>query len=249
MRMENILAAVLAAGLVFILVALLRPKLKDRRGGADMYDFKTEREAMISRQLKDRGINDPLVLDAMLKVPRHEFVPEKMRGRAYEDHPLSIGHDQTISQPYIVAYMTQALELKAGAKVLEIGTGSGYQAAVLACLTRNVFSVEIICELAQAAGKTLARLGYSSVRTRCADGYKGWPEEAPFDAIILTAAPEQVPQPLLDQLKPGGRLVMPIGPALAQDLILIRRTPSGFKRETLLPVIFVPMTGEVKKTP
>lgn len=200
---------------------------------------------MMNWQLEKRGISDLLVLKAMREVPRHEFVPEKLRGDAYEDHPLPIGLGQTISQPYIVAYMTQALRLKPGDKVLEIGTGSGYQAAVLASVTGNVFSVEIVCELEQGARKTLDRLGYSAVRTRCADGYNGWPEEAPFDAIILTAAPEQVPQPLLGQLKPGGRLVMPLGPGFSQDLILIRNTASGFKRETLLSVLFVPMTGQV----
>lgn len=246
MRMENFLAALAVFGLLAVLALALRPRLKYREGGAAGGSYILKREAMVVEQIKARGISDPRVLKAMLEVPRHEFVPEKLKDEAYRDGPLSIGLGQTISQPYIVAYMTQALELKPEDKVLEIGTGSGYQAAVLAGLAGKVFSVEIICELEGEARKTLDRLGYSAVRTRCADGYKGWPEEAPFDAIIITAAPERVPQPLLDQLKPGGKLVMPIGPAYSQDLILIRKTADGFKRETLLPVIFVPMTGEVR---
>ncbi|HBL17062.1 MAG TPA: protein-L-isoaspartate O-methyltransferase [Elusimicrobia bacterium] len=202
---------------------------------------------MVQEQMEDRGIGDPKVLAAMREVPRHEFVPEVLKGAAYADSPLPIGSGQTISQPFIVAFMTQALELKPGDKVLEIGTGSGYQAAVLARMTPSVYSVEILCELEVSARKTLKRLGYSSVRTRCADGYNGWPEEAPFDAIMVTAAPERVPQPLLDQLKEGGRLVMPVGPLTYQELIRMRRTKTGFEKETLMPVIFVPMTGEVRR--
>lgn len=207
----------------------------------------TRREAMVQEQLEVRGIGDPKVLAAMREVPRHEFVPEALKGAAYADTPLPIGSGQTISQPFIVAFMTQALELKPEDKVLEIGTGSGYQAAVLARIAPAVFSVEILCELEASARKTLKRLGYSSVRTRCADGYNGWAEEAPFDAIMVTAAPERVPQPLLDQLKEGGRLVMPIGPSSHQELIRMRRTRTGFEKETLLPVLFVPMTGEVRR--
>lgn len=246
--MEIILSALIAGVLLFILANLLGPKFKDRAGGSAPGDvYLARREAMVAGQIRSRGVNDPLVLKAMVEVPRHEFVPEAVKPDAYEDHPLSIGHSQTISQPYIVAYMTEALGLKPEDKVLEIGTGSGYQAAVLARLSGKVFSVEIICELEREARKTLDRLGYSSVHTRCADGYKGWPEEAPFDAIMVTAAPEQVPQPLLDQLKPGGRLVMPVGTRFTQELILIRKTADGLEKETLLPVIFVPMTGEAKR--
>lgn len=247
--MEIILAALLAGGLLFILALSLGPKMKDRAGGSAPGDvYLAGREAMVAGQIKSGGISDPAVLKAMLEVPRHEFVPEALKEDAYKGHPLPIGHGQTISQPYIVAYMTEALGLKPEDKVLEIGTGSGYQAAVLARLSGKVFSVEIICELEREARQTLDRLGFSSVRTRCADGYKGWPEEAPFDAIMVTAAPEKVPQPLLDQLKPGGRLVMPVGTRFTQELILIRKTPAGLKKETLIPVIFVPMTGEAKRS-
>lgn len=246
--MEILLSALIAGGLLFILAMSLGPKFKDRAGGSAPADaYLSAREAMVAVQIESRGVSAPPVLKAMREVPRHEFVPGAHKPDAYKDHPLPIGHGQTISQPYIVAYMTEALGLKPEDKVLEIGTGSGYQAAVLARLSGKVFSVEIICELEREARKTLDRLGYSSVRTRCADGYKGWPEEAPFDAIMVTAAPEQVPQPLLDQLKPGGRLVMPVGTHFTQELILIRKTDKGFKKESLLPVIFVPMTGEALK--
>ena len=245
--METLFAALTAAVLAVVLFLFLGPKLKDRRGGVPADLNAARREAMVAVQIESRGVSDPRVLKAMREVPRHEFVPEKHIEDAYNDYPLPIGSGQTISQPYIVAYMTQALELKPGDKVLEIGTGSGYQAAVLSRLAGKVFSVEILCDLERGARKTLDRLGYSSVRTRCADGYKGWPEEAPFDAIMVTAAPEQVPQPLLDQLKPGGRLVMPVGSHFNQELILIRKTDKGLLKESLLSVIFVPMTGEALK--
>ncbi|OGS04083.1 MAG: protein-L-isoaspartate O-methyltransferase [Elusimicrobia bacterium RIFCSPLOWO2_02_FULL_61_11] len=246
--MEILISALIAAGLLLILAMSLGPKFRDRAGGSMPGDaFQARREGMAAVQIESRGVRDPGVLKAMREVPRHEFVPEKYREDAYKDHPLPIGYGQTISQPYIVAYMSQALELKPGDKVLEIGTGSGYQAAVLALLAGEVFSVEIICDLERGARKTLDRLGYSSVHTRCADGYKGWPEEAPFDAIMVTAAPERVPQPLLDQLKPGGRLVMPVGSHFNQELILIRKTDKGLLKESLLSVIFVPMTGEALK--
>lgn len=250
--METFYAASIAAGLVVILAVFLGPGLKDRAGGFAAGDvFRTRREAMVAGQIEARGVKDARVLKAMREVPRNEFVPIELKNAAYEDRPLSIGLGQTISQPYIVAYMTEALQLQPGDKVLEIGTGSGYQAAVLSRMSDKVFSVEIICELERRAREALFRLGYSSVHTRCADGYQGWPEEAPFDAIMVTAAPEQVPQPLLDQLKPGGRLVMPVGTRYSQELILMRRTAAGFRKESLLPVIFVPMTGGAgsKKSP
>lgn len=241
-----------AAGAAVIFVAGLFTWLSrggNRKGDVvpdNNYGFIMERERMVSGQIEARGVTDPGVLKAMREVPRHEFVPPDEREFAYADHPLPIGLGQTISQPYIVAYMTEALELKPGDKVLEIGTGSGYQAAVLAKITPHVFSVEIICELERSAGETLGRLGFSSVRTRCADGYEGWPEEAPFDAIILTAAPAQVPKPLLNQLKEGGRMVLPVGKYL-QELLRLRRTKAGFTEEKLLAVAFVPMTGKVPK--
>jgi protein-L-isoaspartate(D-aspartate) O-methyltransferase len=182
----------------------------------------------------------------MLKVPRHEFVPEHLRPLAYSDSPLPIGEDQTISQPYIVAFMTEALKLKPHDKVLEIGTGSGYQAAVLAEIADSVFTIEIIESLGKSADVRLKRLGYQNVVVRIGDGYQGWVEEAPFDAIMVTAAPDQVPQPLIDQLKVGGRLVIPVG-VEEQELVRITKTNEGVTRENLLPVMFVPMTGEAEK--
>jgi protein-L-isoaspartate(D-aspartate) O-methyltransferase len=204
------------------------------------------REVMLEQDLKARDISDARVLAAMAKVPRHEFVPEHLRDQAYEDHPLPIGFDQTISQPYVVAFMTQSLGLEGNEKVLEIGTGSGYQAAVLAECAREVFSIEIVEPLAQRAGEVLGRLGYRNVHLRAGDGYRGWPDEAPFDAIMVTAAPEHVPQPLLDQLAVGGRLVIPVG-RFDQDLLLIERTPQGLAERRILPVRFVPMTGEAQQ--
>lgn len=209
--------------------------------------FRQARSSMVDYQIEARGVTDPRVLKAMREVPRHEFVPELFLAEAYADGPLPIDHSQTISQPYIVAYMTEALALKPGDKVLEIGTGSGYQAAVLALITPRVFSVEIVCELEAAARERLARLGYVSVRTRCGDGYRGWPEEAPFDAIMLTAAPAEVPAPLLSQLADGGRLVAPLGDRYSQSLVRVRRRGDEYIREQLLPVAFVPMTGEARE--
>lgn len=204
------------------------------------------RAGMVRYQVEARGVADPAVLKAMREVPRHEFVPAQVKDMAYTDGPLPIGSGQTISQPYIVAYMTEALELKPGDKVLEIGTGSGYQAAVLAKLTPKVFSMEIVCDLERQARARLDRLGFAAVKTRCADGYGGWPEEAPFDAIMLTAAPERLPRPLLKQLADGGRLVAPLG-GYYQQLVRVRRKGKDFPEEALLPVAFVPMTGKARK--
>ncbi len=207
------------------------------------------RRRMVAEQLKPRGINDPAVLEAMATVPRHEFLPQSQRSLAYADHPLPIGYGQTISQPFIVALMTQVLELKPGDSVLEIGTGSGYQAAVLAELTDKVYSIEIVEPLARNAREILDRLGYSKVRTHIGDGYRGWQEHAPYDAIIVTAAPNHVPQPLVDQLALGGRMVIPVG-AYYQELMLLKKDPEGnMTREGVIPVVFVPMTGEAEKPP
>lgn len=211
-------------------------------------DRKAERNWMVDRQIDGRGIKDSRVLKAMRTVPRHRFVPSDVSGMAYEDGPLPIGYGQTISQPYIVAFMTDAVELTGQEKVLEIGTGSGYQAAVLAEIVSHVFTIEIVEPLARQAEKTLQALGYKNVTVRSGDGYRGWPDEAPFDVIILTAAPDHVPQPLMEQLKVGGRLILPTGKWL-QELILIRRTETAFERTSLLPVAFVPMTGEAEKGP
>ncbi|MFH1006802.1 MAG: protein-L-isoaspartate(D-aspartate) O-methyltransferase [Candidatus Latescibacterota bacterium] len=205
------------------------------------------REHMVQTQIIGRGVKDPLTIAAMKAVPRHRFVPESLRELAYSDQPLPLGLDQTISQPYIVAYMTEALALGGGEKVLEIGTGSGYQAAVLSEIADSVFSMEILKPLAERASKQLAELGYTKVCVLCGDGYQGWPDHAPFDAIIVTAAPDHIPQPLKDQLKMGGRLIIPVG-ADSQELVLITRTPSGFKEKRILPVRFVPMTGEAQET-
>ena len=208
----------------------------------------SERDHMVKAQLLTRGISDQAVIRAMRAVPRHEFVPVEDAAEAYDDHPLPIGYGQTISQPYIVAYMTEALRLSERERVLEIGTGSGYQAAVLAQLGVRVFTIEIVEELAERARQTFDRLGIPHVTSRAGDGYQGWPEQAPFDAIILTAAPEHIPQPLLDQLAPGGRMILPLGKTL-QKLVILTNTPAGIQRKELLPVAFVPMTGEVQTRP
>jgi len=204
-----------------------------------------ERARMVDRQIARRGIDDPRVLAAMRRVPRHELVPPNVRADAYDDTPLPIRHSQTISQPYVVAFMTEALELEPSDRVLEVGTGSGYQAAVLAEIAREVWTIEIVAPLAERAERDLARLGYRNVHVRAGDGYRGWPEHAPFDAIIVTAAPDHVPEPLIEQLAVGGRLVLPVGTG-TQELVLIERTADGVKRRRLLGVRFVPMTGEAE---
>ncbi|HEY6324022.1 MAG TPA: protein-L-isoaspartate(D-aspartate) O-methyltransferase [Thermoanaerobaculia bacterium] len=207
------------------------------------------RQRMVEQQIRSRGVTSPQVLAAMAQVPRHLFVPDGERGQAYEDHPLPIGGGQTISQPYIVALMTALLGLPPQSRVLEIGTGSGYQAAVLSRVAAQVYSVEIVAELGARARETLSRLGYENVQVRIADGYRGWPEAAPFDGILLTAAPHAVPPPLVAQLKPGGRMVLPIG-GFDQDLIVLTKQPDGsVKQEKVLPVRFVPMTGEAEGRP
>lgn len=209
---------------------------------ADPDDRRSERERMITEQLAGRGIHDERVLAAMRRVPRHRFVDADQAAHAYEDRPLAIGHGQTISQPFVVAFMSQALELYGSERVLEIGTGSGYQAAILGELAREVWTIEIVAPLGERARTVLAELGHTNVHTRVGDGYLGWPEHAPFDAIMVTAAPDHVPQPLLDQLAPGGHMILPVG-TREQELILVRRTASGFEQERVLPVRFVPMTG------
>lgn len=192
---------------------------------------------------------DPEVLQAMRVTPRHEFVPEEVRDRAYEDRPLPIGYGQTISQPFIVALMTDLLDLEPGDKVLEIGTGSGYQAAVLSPLAEEVYSIEIVPELGERAGEALDRLGYDNVETKIADGYYGWPEEAPFDGVIVTAAASHIPPPLVQQLRPGGRMLIPIGgPFAAQQLMLVEKQPDGgIVSRQVLPVRFVPFTGAAER--
>lgn len=210
-------------------------------------DFAAARKRMVETQIAERGITNARVLKAMGTVPRHEFVPEDYRKYAYSDTPLPIGHEQTISQPYIVAFMTEQLAPKPTDRVLEIGTGSGYQAAVLAPLVKDVYTIEIVEPLARRAEADLKRLGYTNVHVRAGDGYKGWPEAAPFDAIIVTCAPEHVPKPLIEQLKDGGRMIIPVGPMYSQELYLLEKKRDKLQRKAVLPVRFVPMTGEQTK--
>jgi len=214
-------------------------------GRAAETDFAEARRRMVEEQLKapGRDITNQKVLQAMATVPRHEFVPERIRHMAYGDHPLSIGHGQTISQPYIVAFMTEQLQPRPTDRVLEIGTGSGYQAAILAALVAEVYTIEIVEPLARRAETDLRRLGCKNVKVKAGDGYKGWPDAAPFDTIIVTCAPEHVPQPLVEQLKDGGRMIIPVGVSSDQKLYLLEKRGGKVERRAVLPVRFVPMTG------
>ncbi|HEX6850555.1 MAG TPA: protein-L-isoaspartate(D-aspartate) O-methyltransferase [Candidatus Polarisedimenticolaceae bacterium] len=205
-----------------------------------------DRERMVDTQIVARGVKDRCVLQAMRTVPRERFVPESQRAFAFADGPLAIGEGQTISQPYIVALMTELARPAPGQKVLEVGTGSGYQAAVLAACFQEVFTIEILPDLGRRAEALLRDLGVSNVRVRIGDGYDGWPEAAPFHAIVVTAAPDTIPKPLLEQLKVGGRLVIPVGVA-DQELVVVTRTAEGFRRESVIPVRFVPMTGKAER--
>jgi protein-L-isoaspartate(D-aspartate) O-methyltransferase len=204
------------------------------------------REKMIRNQLEARDIKAPRVLAAMAKVPRHEFVPDDLIESSYDDCALPLKMKQTISQPYIVGYMTQALELQGFERILEVGTGSGYQTAVLAEIVREVYTIEILSELSEQAASNLTRLGYQNVHFLVGDGYAGWPEFAPYDRMIITAAPERVPQPLIDQLKIGGRIVIPIG-RMDQALTIIEKESSGVTRRSAISVRFVPMTGRAQE--
>jgi protein-L-isoaspartate(D-aspartate) O-methyltransferase len=205
--------------------------------------YAAQRDQMVARQIESRGITDAATLAALRKVPRHQFVPEARRHQAYSDGPLPIGYGQTISQPYIVAYMTELLQLEPGMRVLEIGTGSGYQAAVLAEILEDVYTVEIVSELARWGEENLRRSGYEHVRVKQADGYYGWEEYSPFDAIVVTAAADHIPPPLIEQLRDGGRMVIPVGsPFRTQMLMLVTREGDDMRTENLLPVRFVPFT-------
>jgi protein-L-isoaspartate(D-aspartate) O-methyltransferase len=244
--MENKLLSVI---LIFIFTLFLVHCTEGKRAAdaSSEGDYKTMRERMIETQIKARGVKDPRVLAAMLKVERHLFVPKDLHPTAYSDQPLPIGEGQTISQPYIVALMTELLDLKGDEKVLEVGTGSGYQAAILAELAKEVYTIEIIEKLATSAEKLLLDLGYKNIKVKAGDGYLGWPEAAPFDAIIVTCAPDHIPKPLKDQLKEGGRMVIPVG-EFTQELKKIVKRGANFETTNVTPVIFVPMTGEgVKK--
>jgi protein-L-isoaspartate(D-aspartate) O-methyltransferase len=207
-------------------------------------DFVAARKRMMDRQIIARGITNERVLKVMGSVPRHELVPESYRHHAYVDEPVPIGYGQTISQPYIVAFMTEQLNPKPTDRVLEIGTGSGYQAAVLAGLVAEVYTIEIVKQLAERAQKDLKRLVYTNVYARAGDGYKGWPEAAPFDAVIVTCAPDSIPQPLIDQLKEGGRMIIPVGSGFDQNLYLLEKKGGKVEKRAVLPVRFVPMTRD-----
>ncbi len=209
-------------------------------------DLAQARAQMVEYQLTARGIRDGRVLQAFRQVERHRFVPPEYLSLAYGDHPLPIGHDQTISQPYIVALMTELVAIDSTDKVLEVGTGSGYQAAILSLLASRVYTIEILKPLAESARTRLEKLGYSNVTVRAGDGYRGWKEEAPFDGIIVTAAPTEIPPPLIEQLADGGRLVIPVGDHW-QELILLTRDGDNIERTSITPVRFVPMTGEASE--
>jgi len=218
---------------------------QSRNAESDTWDMR-QRTDMVRNQIIARGIIDTLVIQAMMSIPRHEFVPEEYQHAAYGDFPLPIGKGQTISQPYIVALMTEKLGLTAADRVLEIGTGSGYQAAVLAMICKEVYSIEIVPKLAEHAGTLLKDLGYDNIHVRCGDGFLGWPEAAPFDAIIITCAPQTVPEPLIEQLAQGGRLIVPLGDDF-QMLTLFSKTGDDFQRDELIPVRFVPMKGKIEE--
>jgi protein-L-isoaspartate(D-aspartate) O-methyltransferase len=215
------------------------------KADCNVAQFKDQREMMVAKQIAARGIHNPAVIKAMKTVPRHCFVPERLKGRAYSDGPLPIGHGQTISQPYIVAIMSELLDLKPGQRVLEVGTGSGYQAAVLAAMGVQVYSIEIVEPLGKQAAKTLNALGYGNIEAHIGDGYKGWPRYAPFDGIIVTCAPSRIPQPLKDQLAENGRMVIPVGRAnTIQQLFLLKNTGGRIRKEKVFDVRFVPMVDK-----
>jgi protein-L-isoaspartate(D-aspartate) O-methyltransferase len=236
---------------IFLLLAFLNRAYADPKKMDEM-TLQNLRLEMVATQIANRDVSDPAVLTAMRKVPRHKFMSEKLWSEAYEDHPLPIGDGQTISQPYIVAKMTELAGVKKGSKVLEIGTGSGYQAAVLAEMGAEVYSIEILESLSKQAEKNLSVTAYRTVHLRVGDGYRGWPETAPFDAIIVTAAPEKVPQPLIDQLKVGGKLVIPVGKSGGfwfghQELVVIEKKEKETITKNVFPVSFVPMRGEAER--
>ena len=209
-------------------------------------DLTAQRLAMVDQQIAARGITDPATLEAMRTVPRHDFLPMRLRNEAYMDYPLPIGHGQTISQPYIVAFMTETIRPQPGEKILEIGAGSGYQAAILAQMGADVYTIEIVEPLAEMARQTLERLGFKNIRVKHGDGFHGWPEHAPFDAIVVTCAPDKIPPDLVAQLKDGGRMIIPVGGGMEQELVLLRKEGGKIEKQSVLPVRFVPMTGEAQ---
>jgi protein-L-isoaspartate(D-aspartate) O-methyltransferase len=218
-------------------------KVRGQSASSPANEYKKERRQMVDEHIRSRGIADSSVLKAMEKVPRHVFVPAPLRHLAYADHPLPIGQDQTISQPAIVAYMTEAADISKKEKVLEIGTGSGYQAAILGEVSKEVYSIEIIPELAERARRVLNELGYQNVFVKTGNGYLGWPEHAPFDAIVVTAAPDEIPQALIDQLAVRGKMVIPVG-TTNQEMVIVEKNRKGVTEKRTIPVRFVPMTGK-----
>jgi protein-L-isoaspartate(D-aspartate) O-methyltransferase len=246
--MKRIWKIALHSLMIGIVLLGISEKTRSSSPVVDEKRFVSMRKSMVDKQIKRRGVKNESVLDAMLSVPRHLFVPEKSMYRAYNDSPLPIGYGQTISQPYIVAYMTEILNLDRDSVVLEVGTGSGYQAAILSVLVKKVYTIEIIPELAESASERLQRLEYNNITVKTADGYYGWPERAPFDAIIVTAAAGHVPPPLIEQLKNGGRMIIPVGGAfMTQSLVLVIKDETGnITTQNIMPVIFVPLTGEHK---
>jgi len=244
LRKTRRVGPVFAQAVLFVLVACAEEERAVDSTGEDRYDEK--RMEMVEKQIEARGVKNPRVLEALRKVPRHRFVRREDVGRAYADSPLPIGHNQTISQPYIVGLMTSLLDPQPDDVVLEIGTGSGYQAAVLAELVKKVYSIEIVRPLGEHAREVLHELGYKNVEVKIGDGYQGWPEHAPFDGIIVTAAPDHIPQPLIDQLKEGARLVIPVGDYY-QELEVVKKVEGKVEIERSIAVRFVPMTGEAEK--
>jgi len=241
----------LRRAIVPLLAIACLPVAEGRTGAPDARPgdaFAAARSRMVERQIAGRGITTPRLLDALRTVPRHLFVPGDLRERAYEDGPLPIGRGQTISQPYVVAFMTALLDPRPGDRVLEIGTGSGYQAAVLAELAGEVYSVEIDEFLGRRAERLLRRLGYRNLHVRIGDGYEGWKEHAPYDAVIVTCAPSRVPEPLTRQLREGGRMIIPVGSGYRQSLVLLRKTGGRLERRDVLPVRFVPMVDRKGRT-
>jgi protein-L-isoaspartate(D-aspartate) O-methyltransferase len=229
-----------------LLLAVLLPACSEAKP-PQASDLAAQRNTMVEQQIAARGVSDPATLQAMRTVPRHEFLPLRLREEAYADYPLPIGHGQTISQPFIVAFMTEAIRPQPGEKILEIGAGSGYQAAILAQMGADVYTVEIVEPLAEMARQTLERLGYQNARVKHGDGYRGWPDHAPFDAIIVTCAPDKIPPDLVTQLKDGGRMIIPVGGGMNQELVLLRKHGDKIEKQSVLPVRFVPMTGEAEQ--
>ena len=244
--MSLALALLLIGAFLLGLPSCADGRISNDRGPTESFSitqFEQQRTEMVEQQLRARGIQDEAVLESMSKVPRHKFVPQSQVRSAYEDRPLPIGQGQTISQPYIVAYMTEAAEVLATDIVLEIGTGSGYQAAILGELAKEVYTIEIVPELAERASLRLAELGYQNVFVKQGNGYLGWEEHAPYDAILVTAAPDRIPEPLIEQLVAGGKLVIPVG-TWFQELLVLEKTPDGLVKERSLPVRFVPLVEE-----